>query len=58
MRSAEVIFEEELSGEPLTQESVVEALKIAQKEALAQCFVKMQLVCCDAYSELLDSMIQ
>lgn len=34
IRSAKDIFEEELSGEPLTQESVIEAIKIAQKELL------------------------
>ena len=34
MRTALEIFEEELSGEPLTQESVIEAIKIVQKELL------------------------
>ena len=32
MRTAKQIFKEELLGEPLTQESVIEAIKIAQKE--------------------------
>jgi len=34
IRSAKQIFEEELSGEPLTQESVIEAIWMAQKEIL------------------------
>jgi hypothetical protein len=32
MRTASQIFEEELSGEPLTQESVIEGIKLARKE--------------------------
>ena len=32
MRSAKDWFEEELSGEPLTQESVIEVLEMVQKE--------------------------
>ena len=36
MRTASQIFEEELSGEPLTQESVIEAIKIAQLETIEE----------------------
>ena len=36
MRTALEIFEEELSGEPLTQESVIEAIKIAQLDAIEE----------------------
>jgi len=36
MRTAQTIFNEELSGEPLSEDVVVNALKIAQKEALLQ----------------------
>jgi len=36
MRSAKQIFEEELLGEPLTQESVIEAIKIARDELCAE----------------------
>ena len=32
MRTAKEWFEEELSGEPLTQESVIEVLEMVQKE--------------------------
>jgi len=32
MRTAKEIFEEELSGEPLTQESVIEAIRLARRE--------------------------
>ena len=32
MRTAKEWFEEELSGEPLTQESVIEVIKMVQKE--------------------------
>lgn len=34
MRTASQLFEEELSGEPLTQESVIAAIWLAQKEIL------------------------
>jgi len=34
MRSAKKIFEEELSGEPLSQDSVVLAIQIAQEEVI------------------------
>ena len=33
MKTAKDWFEEELSGEPLTQESVIEVLEMVQKEA-------------------------
>ena len=33
MKTAKNWFEEELSGEPLTQESVIEVLEMVQKEA-------------------------
>ena len=33
MRTPKEWFEEELSGEPLTQESVIEVLEMVQKEA-------------------------
>ena len=36
MKRAKEIFEEELSGEPLTQESVIEAIKIVQLEAIEE----------------------
>lgn len=35
MRTAKDIFEEELSGEPLCQEAVEEAITIAQREAIS-----------------------
>jgi hypothetical protein len=35
IRTGNQIFEEELSGEPLTQESVIEAIKIARYEICA-----------------------
>lgn len=34
MRTSKEIFEEELSGEPLTQESVIEAIQIAREEII------------------------
>lgn len=36
VRAAKQIFEEELSGEPLTQESVIESIKQAQLEAIEE----------------------
>ena len=36
MITAKEIFEEELSGEPLTQESVIEVIKNAQIEAIEE----------------------
>lgn len=36
MRTAQNIFNEELSGEPLSEDVVVEAIKIAMKEAIAE----------------------
>jgi len=35
IRNAKQLFEEELSGEPLTQESVIEAIKISRNEICA-----------------------
>lgn len=32
LRTAKQIFEEELSGEPLTQESIIEAIRDARQE--------------------------
>lgn len=37
MRTAKQIFEEELSGEPLYQEVVIEAIRLAQIEAIKEC---------------------
>ena len=34
MRTAQNIFDEELSGEPLSEDVVVETIKIAMKEAI------------------------
>ena len=34
MRTAKEIFDEELSGEPLYQSAVIEAIQIAQKDAI------------------------
>ena len=34
LRTAKEIFDEELSGEPLTEESVIEVIKIVQKETI------------------------
>ena len=36
MKTPKEWFEEELSGEPLTQESVIEVLEMVQKEALEE----------------------
>jgi len=36
MRTAQNIFNEELSGEPLSEDVVVEAIKIAMKEAITE----------------------
>ena len=36
MRTAKQIFEEELSGEPLCQEAVIYAIKLAMKEAIIE----------------------
>jgi hypothetical protein len=37
IRSAKQLFEEELSGEPLTQESVIEAMNMFAIEVLEEC---------------------
>ena len=36
MRAAQNIFDEELSGEPLSEDVVVEAIRIAMKEAIQE----------------------
>ena len=36
MRSAKNWFEEELSGEPLTQESVIECIRMVQEDAIRE----------------------
>lgn len=36
MRTSKQIFDEELSGEPLSEDVVVEAIKIAMKEAICE----------------------
>lgn len=36
MRTAQIIFDEELSGEPLSEDVVVEAIKIAMTEAVQE----------------------
>jgi len=36
MRTAQNIFNEELSGEPLSEDVIVEAIKIAMKEAITE----------------------
>ena len=36
MRTAKDWFEEELSGEPLTQESVIECIKMVQEEVIKE----------------------
>ena len=36
MRTAKQIFEEELAGEPLTQESIIEAIRIARQEVYTE----------------------
>jgi len=36
MRTAQNIFNEELSGEPLSEDVVVEAIRIAMKEAITE----------------------
>lgn len=36
MRTAQTIFDDELSGEPLSEDVVVEAIKIAMSEAIKE----------------------
>lgn len=36
MRTAQKIFDDELSGEPLSEDVVIEAIKTAMKEAIEQ----------------------
>ena len=58
MKTAKEWFEEELSGEPLTQESVIEVLEMIQKEtwneALDKAAENAELVECDTMEFYVD----
>ena len=58
MKTAKDWFEEELSGEPLTQESVIEVLEMIQKEAWNEALDKAaenaELVECDPMEFYVD----
>jgi hypothetical protein len=58
MKTAKDWFEEELSGEPLTQESVIEVLEMVQKEtwneALDKAAESAELVECDPMEFYVD----
>ena len=58
MKTAKDWFEEELSGEPLTQESVIEVLERVQKEAWNEALDKAaesaELVECDPMEFYVD----
>ena len=43
MRTAEEWFEEELSGEPLTQASVIECIGLVQAEAIIETIVGLEM---------------